>query len=119
MPDLEPLFARLQQSAFRRQFQLHEREQDYLNRKGMEVILEHGADFIAQRLAPAYPAKDGRQTPWRGHPVFIAQHATGTCCRRCLSRWHKIPPGQALTAAQQQYVLTIIATWLQRQQTTN
>ena len=114
MIDLEPLFDRLDHSSFRSQFRLHEREQDYLTRKGLAVILGHGADFIAKRLAPAYPLRDGRQTPWRGHPVFIAQHATGTCCRRCLSRWHNIPPGTALTVDQQQYVLKVIEIWLRR-----
>jgi hypothetical protein len=33
----------------------------------------------------------------RGHPVFIAQHATATCCRGCLAKWHDIPAGRALT----------------------
>jgi hypothetical protein len=115
MPPLDALFDRLQQSEFRRQFHLYAQERDYLARKGMTTILEHGAEFITQRLAPAQPAKDGRQTPWRGHPVFIAQHATATCCRRCLQRWHHIPTGKPLTAAEQQYILTVIATWLRRE----
>ncbi|NET39676.1 MAG: DUF4186 domain-containing protein [Cyanothece sp. SIO1E1] len=115
MNNLEALFARLSQSTFRSQFQLYQREREYLNRKGLAVILAHGADFVAQRLAPAYPTRDGRQMPWRGHPVFIAQHATDTCCRRCLSRWHGIPSGIALTTTQQQYVLTVIEAWLRRQ----
>lgn len=115
MQDLETTFAQLSRSAFRRKFQLRDRELDYLQRKGMETILAHGADFIAQRLAPAHPANDGRQTPWRGHPVFIAQHATGTCCRRCLNRWHGIVPGQVLTEPQQKYILAVIEAWLQRQ----
>ncbi len=29
----------------------------------------------------AEPRNDGKQTPFRGHPVFTAQHATATCCR--------------------------------------
>ncbi|MCP9485713.1 MAG: DUF4186 domain-containing protein [Gaiellaceae bacterium MAG52_C11] len=40
--------------------------------------------MIAQRVAPAAPRKDGKQTPYRGHPVFVAQHATATCCRTVL-----------------------------------
>jgi hypothetical protein len=115
MNDLDSLFERLNRSNFRRQFRLHQREQDYLQRKGLAVILEHGAEFIAQRMAPAHPPQDGRQTPWRGHPIFIAQHATGTCCRRCLHRWHGIPPGQLLSTPEQDYILTVLATWLRRQ----
>lgn len=29
--------------------------------------------------------------------MFIAQHATGCCCRGCLERIHKIPKGKALS----------------------
>lgn len=114
--NLDALFNRLQQSEFRRQFRLLDQERAYLQRRGLPTILAHGADFIEQRLGPAHPARDGRQTPWRGHPVFIAQHATGTCCRRCLSRWHGIPAGKALTPMQQRYILQVIEAWLRRQQ---
>ena len=113
--DLEPLFTQLSQSVFRQRFRLGDLERDYLHRKGLAVILDHGADFIAQRLALAYPIKDGKQTPWRGHPVFITQHATGTCCRRCLQRWHQIPLGKPLTVSEQQYILSVIEVWLRQQ----
>ena len=55
---------------------------------------------------------DGKQTPFRGHPVFIAQHATATCCRGCLAKWHHIPEGQALSPEQQHYVVAVIHHWL-------
>lgn len=64
------------------------------------------------RLAPAHPANDGKQTPMRGHPVFIAQHATATCCRGCLEKWHQIPQGEPLSEAQQQYIVSVIHYWL-------
>lgn len=80
----------------------------------MAVVLSHARDFIASRLAPALPAKDGKQTPWRGHPVFVAQHATATCCRGCLEKWYGIPCGVALTAAQQAFIVPMIAPWLER-----
>lgn len=32
-------------------------------------------DFIRKRLAPDAAPNYGKQTPMRGHPVFIAQHA--------------------------------------------
>lgn len=41
-------------------------------------------------MAPKNIDNDGKQTPMRGHPVFIAQHATATCCRECLKKWHNI-----------------------------
>lgn len=78
-------------------------------------VMEHGRGFIAARLAPAQPRNDGRQTPMRGHPIFVAQHATATCCRSCLAKWHGIPAGQALSDAEQNYVLAVIARWLDEQ----
>ena len=95
--NLEEVFAALSASPFRRRFQLRGRELEYLRRKGLPLVLEHAADFIEKRLAPAHPANDGKQTPMRGHPVFLAQHATATCCRGCLAKWHRIPKGRELT----------------------
>ena len=112
MRPLEETFARLAGSPFRRRFRLGPRERDYLGAKGMETILRHARDFIALRLAPAEPANDGKQTPMRGHPVFIAQHATATCCRSCLAKWHRIPAGRALSDAEKEHVVAAIAHWL-------
>ncbi|MEI4235320.1 DUF4186 domain-containing protein [Roseovarius sp. D22-M7] len=86
--DFDALFARLSRSAFRARFRLGAKETSYLAARGMDVIRSHAVDFVAQRLAPSEPKNDGKQTPMRGHPVFVAQHATATCCRSCLAKWH-------------------------------
>lgn len=112
MRDLDDLFAGLARSRFRRRFALGARETDYLERKGLGTVLEHGRDFVATRLAPAHPANDGRQTPWRNHPVFVAQHATATCCRKCLAKWHGVPAGRELSDEEQRYILSVIERWL-------
>lgn len=115
MRDLDEVFAALGRSAFRTRFRLREREAEYLRRKGMPVLMEHAAAFVGERLAPALPANDGKQTPMRNHPVFVAQHATATCCRGCMEKWHRIPRGRALDAGQQRYVLSVIGRWLEGQ----
>ena len=112
MKTLDPLFARLAKSTFRSRFRLGQKERQYCLDKGAPVIEQHAVDFIAKRLAPAFPANDGKQTPMRGHPVFIAQHATATCCRGCLAKWHDIPQGVALSNEQQRYVVMVIYHWL-------
>lgn len=112
MRDLDDLFARLHRSRFRSSFVLGPREHAYLEDRGLETVLVHARDFVARRLAPARPDNDGKQTPYRGHPVFIAQHATATCCRTCLAKWHGIPAGRALSAAEQEYVVAVIRRWL-------
>ncbi|BDH45836.1 DUF4186 domain-containing protein [Salmonella enterica subsp. enterica serovar Choleraesuis] len=108
----DTLFQRLARSPFRQRFHLGAKERQYCMDKGPDVIDSHAADFIATRLAPAHPANDGKQTPMRGHPVFIAQHATATCCRGCLEKWHNIPQGTELSAARQRYVVSVIHRWL-------
>ncbi|MBM4024818.1 MAG: DUF4186 domain-containing protein [Planctomycetes bacterium] len=117
MRDLDELFAALGRSEFRRRFQLGTKEAAYLREKGLDVVLAHARDFVEKRLAPAEPAQDGRQTPMRNHPVFIAQHATATCCRGCLEKWHGIRKGRPLSDREVLYVVAVLERWLVRQQT--
>ena len=112
MRDLDDLFAALAKSSFRSRFCLGPKEQAYLAEKTLPVILEHGRQFVRERLAPAEPKNDGRQTPMRGHPIFIAQHATATCCRGCLEKWHRIPRGRELTEVEVEYVVAVLTRWL-------
>jgi hypothetical protein len=115
MRDLDELFAALERSTFRTRFRLGPKERAYLAEKTLPVILEHARQFVAQRLAPAEPRSDGRQTPMRGHPVFIAQHATATCCRGCLEKWHFIPRGEPLSGEDVDHVVGVIERWLAAQ----
>jgi len=109
------LFDALSRSRFRAKFALSTRDRDYLRDKGFEAVIDHAAGFIDERLAPAEPTNDGKQTPWRGHPVFVAQHATATCCRGCLMKWHRIEKGRELTSHEQEYVVGVITAWLTAQ----
>ncbi|MCD7863700.1 MAG: ATP-dependent RecD-like DNA helicase [Lachnospiraceae bacterium] len=109
------LFDRLAQSKFRSSFTLKANDIAYVKEKGMDTIRSHARDFVSKRLAPAEPLNDGKQTPMKGHPVFIAQHATATCCRGCLEKWHRIPKGSELTAEQQEYVVNVLMEWIRRQ----
>ena len=88
---------------------------DYVHEKGLEVIKNHAYDFVNKRLKNAYPKNDGKQTPYKGHPVFIAQHATGTCCRGCLEKWHHIPKGRELTINEVNYIVFVIMKWIEKE----
>jgi len=114
--DLDEVFIELERSPFRRNFSLRAKELEYLRQKGMNTVLDHAADFVGRRLAPAAPVNDGKQTPFKGHPVFVAQHATATCCRGCLEKWHRIPKGRELTNDEQDHVVGAIARWLEGQE---
>ena len=111
----ENLFNALAKSKFRSRFKLSQKDLDYISQKGLDVIRSHAVDFISKRLAPAEIKNDGKQTPMKGHPVFIAQHATATCCRGCLEKWHKINKGHPLTSEEQDYVVNVIMEWINRQ----
>ncbi len=113
--DLTSLFQRLSQSAFRSRFHLTAKERAYIEEKGMATIRRHAEDFVSKRLAPAAIPNDGKQTPMRGHPVFLAQHATGCCCRGCLSKWHHIQPGHQLLQEEQRYIVAVLMTWIEHQ----
>lgn len=102
----------LNKSTFRSSFHLKEKDKEYLKEKGFEEIKNHAKNFIALRLANANPKNDGKQTPMKGHPVFIAQHATATCCRSCLFKWHHISKNKELSENEQNYIVSIIMAWL-------
>ena len=115
MLSIDYVFQRLATSPFRQRFHLGANEYQYCQVKGSDIVRQHAADFIAKRLAPAEPEQDGKQTPMRGHPVFIAQHATATCCRGCLQKWHQIPAHVPITATQQAYIVNVILHWLHQE----
>jgi len=115
MRDLDNLFTSLHRSSFRTGFKLNAKDSAYLKEKGISEVLDHAEDFVIKRLAPSDIPNDGKQTPMRGHPVFVAQHATATCCRGCLQKWHRIQQGKALTVDEQAYIVIVIEYWLNQQ----
>ena len=111
----EDIFERIKRSKFRSRFKLTDKDKKYIDDKGIDTIRSHAEDFISKRLASAYIENDGKQTPMRGHPVFLAQHATACCCRGCLAKWHGIPEGRELTADEQRRIVDMIMEWIKRQ----
>ncbi len=112
---IDEALEKLQSSPFRTGFSLTEKDRAYVRAKGMDTIRRHARDFVRRRLAPAVIPNDGRQTPMRGHPVFLAQHACACCCRGCLNRWYRVPKGVALTARQQEQIVALLMAWIERQ----
>lgn len=105
----------LSKSKFRSSFHLKEKDIDYLKNKTIDTIKIHAYDLIKKRIAPQNIPNDGHQTPTKGHPVFIAQHATATCCRECLYKWHKIPKNTKLTDYQIDYIVELIIIWIKKE----
>lgn len=109
------LFERLSESKFRSRFHLSAADRAYIEKHGTDTVRAHAADFVAKRLAPAFPENDGKQTPMRGHPVFVAQHATGCCCRGCFEKWHHVLQGTALTDDEIEYAVSVLMEWICRE----
>jgi hypothetical protein len=112
---IDPRLDVLARQRFRAKFHLGGRDAALVQLRGRETIRAHADELIAKRVAPALPYKDGKQTPYRGHPVFVAQHATATCCRSCLERWHDIPRGRELSHDERAYVVDVIWRWIERE----
>lgn len=111
MNDLDYLFVRLSRSKFRSSFHLKEKDKEYILKKGIDEIIDHAYTFIDKRLS-ILNENDGKQTPMRGHPVFIAQHATATCCRGCIEKWHNIKKEKELDEVEKEYLVDVIMKWI-------
>ena len=113
---INKLLDSLSKTKFRGSFHLNKKMKDYVTSKGIDKIREDSLFFIKNRLADANPKNDGKQTPMKQvHPVFIAQHATGCCCRGCVERIHKIPKGRELTSKEINYLSDVIMKWIERE----
>ena len=115
MQTIDQALDKLEHSRFRSSFHLTKKEREYLMEKGMDCMRSHAEDFVRQKLAPADPVNDGKQTPMHGHPVFKAMHATACCCRGCLNKWYRVPKGKELTEEEQRKIVNLLMAWLERQ----
>lgn len=112
---IKNILNRLSKSKFRSSFHLKNKDILYIEDKGIDKIRNHAYDFVTKRLADTSNVTDGKQTPMKGHPVFIAQHATGTCCRGCLEKWHHISKNKNMTDDDIKYVVDIIMSWIEKE----
>lgn len=105
----------LAKSKFRSSFHLRKYMISYIDEKGLDIVFSHAIDFVHKNLFPEDIPNDGRQTPMKGHPVFMAQHACGCCCRGCLEKWHKIPKGRELTPKEERFIVALLMEWIKRE----
>ncbi len=106
---------KLSKSKFRSKFHLSDSDCRYIQKHGLDEIRLHATQFIIARLSPAFPKNDGRQTPFKNHPVFVAQHATATCCRKCMNKWYNVPKGVILNQFQMDFAVELIIYWINLQ----
>ena len=112
---IEKKLQALSKSKFRSSFHLRKYMIEYIQKVGMVKIESHCDGFIEKNLNKIDNTKDGKQTPMKGHPVFIAQHATATCCRKCMEKWHNIPQQQELTEKEKNFIKALILSWIEKE----
>ena len=109
---ISQILASLKKSKFRSKFKLTEKDQQYIQYKGIDTIMQHSIDFIKTRIVPQYPKNDGKETPMREPPAFIAQHAIATCCRSCIQKWHGIKGGDILNDQEIELLVGLVMRWM-------
>ena len=115
MSVIEEKIESLSKSKFRSSFHLRKYMIDYINKHGLEKIKEDVYYFIENRISDTSKVVDGHQTPMKNHPVFIAQHATATCCRNCLYKWHHIEKNRLLNEHEIDFCVVLIMTWIKKE----
>lgn len=116
MQNINVMLDSLAKSKFRGSFKLNKNMISYVNEKGLDKITKDVYEIVLKRIAIYNPLKDGKQTPMKQvHPVFIAQHATGTCCRGCLLKIHNITKERDLNDEEINFIVKLIMTWIKNQ----
>ena len=115
MSVIEDKLISLAKSKFRSSFHLRKYMVNYIEENGLDKIESDAYDFINNRISNNSKFTDGKQTPMKGHPVFIAQHATATCCRNCLYKWHHIEKNRELTSHEIDFCVALIMAWINKE----
>jgi hypothetical protein len=99
---------------FNQSFHLNYQEKQYIKQQGY-LTLEKQAKHIITSKLKTKPTNDGRQTPFRGNPIFKAQHATACSSRKAIQRWHRIPSYRQLTEEEIHHLTNKIMTWIRKE----
>ncbi|MFC1690604.1 DUF4186 family protein [Nanoarchaeota archaeon] len=106
--------AKTKTSHFRRKFHLNEAEKKYIADKGLDHLRKQ-AEFVISTKILHPLANDGYQTPYYGHPIFKAQHATATCCRNCIRKWWRFPSNRSLNKTEFSFIVNLIMKWVKKE----
>lgn len=79
-------------------------------KRGLKAIRERAKQIVSKKIGhPPVSRWDYRNCPQEGTEVIeYGRHATATCCRPCLERWHNIPQNAFLTEEQIKYCVDLV-----------
>lgn len=112
--DAAHTFEELRKERIRHYFwhaEFDERAVRHARRKGKRGMRSAAATRIL-RSAGTDNGFDGRQTPMSGNTLYYAQHATATCCRKCVEEWHAIPRGRPLDEDERAYLTELVLRYI-------
>lgn len=92
--------------------EIDQRAINHARRKGRTELRLAAENRLRKYVANTKNPREGRQTPWEGNIIFYAQHATASCCRKCLECWYNIPIGVQLTDEQINYFVELMMLYL-------
>jgi len=114
--DIENTFKSLKYEFIRHHYwhkEFDEKAVNYALRKGKIELINTVEKRIRASVKAPVDAFDGRRTKWEGNPIHYGQHATATCCRKCIERWHNVPRDEELTEKQVKYFTHLVIMFLE------
>lgn len=97
---VDDIFDQLQRELIRHVFftaPLDETARRNIREVGVTAVRAGVKEHLRKKIGPAKIFRDGTQTPKKDSVIHFAQHATATCCRKCLDYWYDIPQKRDLT----------------------
>jgi hypothetical protein len=86
-------------------------EINYTRRKGTQGLAARAEQVLRRNVFGVTGFLNDIQTPYSG-AIPAAQHATATCCRKCIEYWHGIPRDAKPTEKQIKYLRDWIMKYL-------
>ena len=111
LDDVEHTFEELRRELIRHHFfhvDIDEKARNHARRKGRRALREDAYSRLLRYVGREPDAYDGRQTPFEGNVIYYAQHATASCCRKCIEYWHGFPAEGELTTVQLEYLYQLV-----------
>lgn len=100
LSDVDAIFGELSHEWIRHTFfdaPFDEASKKQAKKLGLQELKARVRELLEKKIGPAKIFRDGIQTKKEGSAIFYAQHATATCCRKCLEYWYGIAANRELT----------------------
>lgn len=119
LKDVENTFESLEREMIRHHFWhkiIDKKALKHAEGKGIVGLREAAEHRIRKYVGPPSSKlyRDGMQTPMNGNVIFYAQHATATCCRKCLEAWHGVYREKYLLDEEITYMTELVMKYIQK-----